>query len=90
MFPPHHGIALIKILNRLLRLFSNVQIPLIGEAYIGVKYVHMIFELVDTPPALHRGVEPTCCLSYGLFRHTHVQGDGLPVGILGTSQEDEI
>ena len=39
-----------------------------------------------TPPELHRGVEPTCCLYYGIFSHTHVHGYGLPVGILSASQ----
>ena len=85
----HHGSMLSILLNRLICLFRNVWFPLVGAVYVGVKPIHMIFGGVGIPPALHRGVEPTCCLSYGLFSHTHMHGHGIPVCILGASQGGE-
>ena len=49
----------------------------------------MISGGVGAPPELHRGVERTCCLSYGLLGHTRVHGRGLPFGILIDSQGGE-
>ena len=81
-----NGSAISILFNLMLCLFGNVRVPLVGAVSVGVKPASMISGGVDTPPALHRGVEPTCCLSYGLFSHTHLHARGLPVGILGASQ----
>ena len=77
------------LLNFLLCLFSNVRVPLVDEFPVGMKHFLMLFGGVGTPPALHRGVENICCLSYDLFRHTRSYGRDIPVGILGASQGGE-
>ena len=77
------------LLNWVLFPFSNIWVPLVGSVSIGVKPVYIIFGGVGTPPTLHRGVEPTVCLSYGIFRNPHAYGRGLQFGILGASQGRE-
>ena len=37
------------------------------------------------PPTLKRGIDPTCCLSYGLFVYTKTHSRGLPVVIIWVS-----
>ena len=56
----HHGSVLIILFDGLFYLFSNVQVPLVMEVFVGVKPVPMISGEVGAPPGLHRGVEPTC------------------------------
>ena len=70
--------------------FSNSRVPCVGVVSIGMKPVCMISRGVGTPPEFHRGVEPTCYLSYDLFTHTPLHGHGMPVFILGASQGGEI
>ena len=85
----HHVSDLIILFNWLLLPFRNVRVLLVGAISVGVKPVRVISGGVVTPPELHRGVEPTCCLSYGLLGHTRVHGRGLPFGILIDSQGGE-
>ena len=71
---PRNGSVLRILFNWLLCLSSNVRVPLVGEVSVGVKPVQMIHGGVGAHPALHRGVEPTCCIYYGLFSHTNSYG----------------
>ena len=82
----HNGSEWIILLNWLLFPFSNFRVPLVQVVYIGVKPVRIISGGVGTPPAIHRGVEPICWISYGLFSHTNVHGCSPPIGILGVSK----
>ena len=82
----YHGSALIILLNWPLWLFRKVHVPLVWAVSVGVKPVRMIHGGVGTPPELHRGVEPNCCLSYSLFSHTNEYGWSLPPSIVDASR----
>ena len=81
----HNVSALIILLNGLLFLFRNIRVPLVGAVSVGVKPVRMISGGFGSPPALYRGVEPTCCIYYGLFSHNHAYGRSIPLCIVGAS-----
>ena len=78
----HCLIVLGVLLNLPFCTLYYVWVHIVGAVPVSVKPVWMISKQVSAPPALNRGVEPTCCLSYGLLCHTHLHGGGLPVGIL--------
>ena len=78
--PSHFWIALIVLLNWLLRTLRHVWVRLIGEVPVSAEPIRMISGGFSATPALYRGIDPTCCLSYILFGHTHVHGRSLPVG----------
>ena len=70
------------LLNWLRCAFCFVWLHLVGAVTVGVEPVNMVSGRVRAPLALQRGVYPTCCLYYGLFRHNNTHGCGLPFGIL--------
>ena len=67
-------------------MISNVRFRLVGSVYVCVEPVRIVYGGIGTPPALKRGVEPTCCLSCGLFIHTHAYGRSLTPIIVSASQ----
>ena len=66
--------------------FQQRPDPSCWGSHVGVKPVRMISGGVGAPPELHRGFDPICCISYGLFIHTHAYGRSIPPGIVGASQ----
>ena len=80
--PSHFWIALGVLLNGTLWNLFHIRVHIFGSVPVGVEPVFMLFWGIISHPALQRGVEPTCCFSYGLFGHNHVHGGCLPVDII--------
>ena len=55
-------------------------VPSCFGSSIGAEPSRMVSKRVGASPALHMGVDPTYCLSRGLFGHTHTHDRGLLVG----------
>ena len=85
LVPSHLWIELDVPLNLLLRTLRYVRVHIVVEVPVSVKPIRIVSGGVSAPPALQRGIDPTCCLSYELFGTTNVHGRGLPFGILWTS-----
>ena len=67
-------------------MFRKAWVLLVWEVTVGVELVHMVSGGVSPPSMIHRGIDITCCLPYGLLRHTYTHGRGLTVSILRVSQ----
>ena len=60
--------------------------PSCWGSFLGEEPVRIIYGGVGSTTALRRGAETSCCLSYSLFRRTHVYCHSIRPGISGTSQ----
>ena len=63
-------------------MLHHIWVRIDGSVPVGVGPDRMVYGVVSVYPALQWGVEPTCCISYGLYGHTHIHGGCLPVGII--------
>ena len=80
--PSQFLVTLGMLLNWPPQMLRSVRVHIVGSVTVRVSPVCMVYLVVSTPPALKMGIDPTCCISYVLFRHTHVHVRGLPFGIL--------
>ena len=63
-------------------MLYHIWVHLVGAVTISVEPIGMVSSGISALPALQRGVDPTCCLSFGVFIHNHVHGGGLPVSVI--------
>ena len=80
------SLPLLNCIGRNLELTASHALPHLDPYYWGSSFKcgtcpHDIWE-VSVTPALQRGIDPTCFLYYGLFCHTNVHCDSLPVSVI--------
>ena len=78
----HWWIAFGLLLNWRFCNLWHVWVYIFGTFPVCVELVLMVSSRVSASLSLQQSVDSTCCLSCGLFSHTHMHGRGLPVGIL--------